>query len=79
MTEIAIVKEADELYSTPHELVHWHDGWLLGSRKPANQLVANIGEPGNCLKVIHDAFVKGCLCMVCFSGALVGDNACPFS
>jgi hypothetical protein len=26
----------------PHELMHWHEGGLLGGAKPANQLVANI-------------------------------------
>ncbi len=51
-TEVATVKIADELYLTPHKLMHWHEGGLLGSTKPADQLVANIGEPGDCLKVI---------------------------
>ncbi len=62
----------------PHDFMHWHEGRLLGSTKPADQLVANIGEPGNSLKVILDAFVKVCLCTVCIGGALLGDDVCPF-
>jgi hypothetical protein len=62
----------------PHELMHWHGGGLLGGMKSADQLVADIGEPGDCLKVIPDAFVEVHLCTVCFSGALLGDDACPF-
>jgi hypothetical protein len=57
LTEVATVEVADELYLTLHELMHWYEGGLLGGTKPADQLVANIGEPGNCLKVIPDAFV----------------------
>jgi hypothetical protein len=63
----------------PHELMHWHEGGLLGRSKPENQLVPNIGEPGNCLKVIPDAFVKVHLHMVCIGGALLGNDVCLFS
>jgi hypothetical protein len=59
--EVATTKIADELYSTPHELVHWDEGRLLGSMKPADQMVANIGESGKGLKIIPDAFVEVCL------------------
>ncbi len=38
--EVATLEIADELYSTPYELVHWHESRLLGSTEPANQLVA---------------------------------------
>ncbi len=55
-----------------------HDGGLLGITNLADQLVANIGKPGNCLKVIPDAFIKVCLCTVCVSGASLGDDVCPF-
>ncbi len=79
LTKVAAIKVAEELYLMPHELMHQHEGGLLSSTKPANQLVANIGEPGNCLKVIPDAFVKVRLCTVCISGALLGNDACPFS
>jgi hypothetical protein len=36
----------------PHELVHWHVGGLLGPTNPADQLVANVGELGDGLKVV---------------------------
>jgi hypothetical protein len=72
LMEIATIEIADELYSMLHELVHWHESGLLGSTKPADQMVANIGEPGDCLKVIPDAFVEVCLHTVCISGALLG-------
>ncbi len=76
---VATLEIAEELYSTPHELVHWHESGLLGSTKPADQLVANIGEPGNSLKEISDAFVQVCLCTVCVIGALLRDDVCPFN
>ncbi len=47
LMEVAILKIAEKLYSTPHELVHRHESGLLGSTKPADQLVAYIGEPGD--------------------------------
>ena len=47
LTEVATLKVAEKLYLTPHELVHWHESGLLGSTKPADQLVAYIGEPGD--------------------------------
>jgi hypothetical protein len=77
--EVATVKIADELNLMPHELMHWHEGRFFGSTKPADQLIANIGEPWDCLKVIPDAFVEVCLCMVCNGGALLGSDVCPFS
>jgi hypothetical protein len=62
----------------PHELMHPHEGGVLVSTKPANQLVPNIGESNNCLKVIPDMFVEFCLCMVCIGGALLSDDVGPF-
>ncbi len=59
--------------------MHQHEGRLLGSTKPVDQLVADIGEPGDCLKVIPDAFVEVCLYTFCISGALLGNDVCPFS
>jgi hypothetical protein len=47
LTEVATLKIAEELYLLPHELVHWHESGLLGRTKPADQLVADIGETGN--------------------------------
>jgi hypothetical protein len=46
-TDVATAKVAEELYSTPHELMHWHEGRLPGSVKPVDQLIAKIGEPGD--------------------------------
>jgi hypothetical protein len=61
----------------PHELVHWHESRLLGHMKPANQLVANVGEPGDCLKIVPDALVKVCLCTICIIWASFYNNAGP--
>jgi hypothetical protein len=72
--ELATVKIADELYLMPHELVHWHESRLLGGRKSVDHLVADIGEPGNCLKVIPDAFVEVHLRTVCIGGALLDND-----
>ncbi len=62
----------------PHELVHQHEGGLHGSTKPADQLIANIAEPGDGLKAIPDAFLEICLCTVCVIGALLCNDICPF-
>ncbi len=78
LTEVANVKIADERYLMPHELMHRHEGGLLGSTKPADQLVANIWEPRDCLKVIPDAFVKVHLRTVCIGGALLGNDVGQF-
>jgi hypothetical protein len=59
--------------------MHWHEAKLLGGTKPVDQMVADIGEPGNCLKVIPDALIKIHLPMVCLSWASLGDDARSFS
>ncbi len=74
LTEVVTIKIADELYLMPHELVQWHEGRLLGSTKPADQLVTDMGEPSDCIKIIPDAFVEVCLCMVCIGGASLGNT-----
>ncbi len=76
-TEVVTLKVAEKLHSTPHELVHRHESGLLCCTKPANQLVANVGEPGNGLKVVPDALVKVCLCMICIVWASFCDDADP--
>jgi hypothetical protein len=68
---------AEKLHSTLHELVHWHESGLLCHTKPANQLVANVGEPNNGLKVVPDALVEVCLRMICIVQALFCNNAGP--
>ncbi len=47
LTEVATLKVAEKLHSTPHKLMHWHESGLLGSTKPADQLVTNVREPGS--------------------------------
>jgi hypothetical protein len=79
LAEVATLKIAEELYLMPYELVHWHESRFLGSKMTADQLVADIGDPGNGLKVIPDAFVKVCLHTVCIVGALLCDEVHLFS
>jgi hypothetical protein len=74
LMDVATVEVAEELYFMPHEVMHRHEGGILGSTKPADQLVADIKEPGDCLKVITDAFVKVHHNMVCNGGALLGQT-----
>jgi hypothetical protein len=74
-TELVTLKVAEKLHSTPHELVHWHESGLFCRMKPANQLVTNVGEPGNGLKVVPDALVKVCLRTICIVRALFCNNA----
>ena len=79
LMEETTIKIADELYLTLHELMHWHEGGLLGSTKPVDQPVTNTGEPGNGIKVIPDAFVEVCLCTICIVWALLCNDARPLS
>ncbi len=74
---VVTLKVAEKLPSIPHELMHWHESRLLGRTKSANQLVANVGEPGNGLKVVPDALVEGCLCLICIVWASFCENAGP--
>ncbi len=80
LMEVATLEIAEEQYLTLHELVHWHEGGLLGHTKPADQLlVANDGEPGNCLKVVPDTLVEVCLCTICIIWTSLCDDAGPLS
>ncbi len=63
--EVVTLEVAEKLHLTPHELVHLHESRLLGPTKPASQLVANVGEPGDGLKVVPDALIEVCLNMIC--------------
>jgi hypothetical protein len=76
-TEVVTLKVAKKLHLTLHELVHRHESGLLGSTKPANLLVANVGEPGNSLKVVPDALVEVCPCTICIVRASFCNNAGP--
>ncbi len=78
LMELVALEVAEKLYSTTHELVHWHESGLLGRMKPANQLVANVGEPGNGLKVVPDTFIQFFLCTICIFWTSLCDDAGPF-
>jgi hypothetical protein len=78
-TEVVAFKVAEKLYSTMHELVHRHESGLLGRTKPANQLVANVGEPGNGLKVVPDTFAEFFLHTICIFWTLLCNDTSPFS
>ncbi len=77
-TEVVVLKVAEKLYLTMHELMHRHESGLLGHTKPANQLVANVGEPGNGLKVVPDTFVKFFLRTICIFWTSLCNDAGPF-
>ncbi len=73
-TEVVNLKVAEKLHSTPHEPVHWHESKLFCHTKPANQLVANVGEPGDGHKVVPDALDEVCLCLICIVRASFCDD-----
>ncbi len=75
--EVVTLKVAENLHLTPHELVHWHESGLLCCTKPSNQLVANVTEPGDSLKVVPDALVGVCLRTICIIRASCCDDAGP--
>jgi hypothetical protein len=75
--EVVTLKVTEKLHLMPHELVHRHESGLLGCTKPANQLVANVREPGDGLKEVPDALVKVCLHTICIIRALFRSDASP--
>ncbi len=77
-TKVATLEIAEKLYSMPHELMHRHESKLFGSTKPADLLVAYIGEPGDGLKVVPDTFVEVCLRTICVVGASLCNGAGPY-
>jgi hypothetical protein len=77
LTGVVTLKVAEKLHSTPHELMHQHESGLLCRTQPANQLVANVGKPGDGLKIIPDALIKVCLHTICIVQASFRDNAGP--
>ncbi len=76
-TEVVTLKVAEKLHSMPHELVHRHESGLFCCTKPVNQLVANVQEPGDGLKVVPDALVEVCLRPICIVQASFRNNAGP--
>jgi hypothetical protein len=58
LMEVTTLEVVEKLYSTPHELVHWHESRFLRSTEPANQLVAYVWKSGDGLKIIPDTLVK---------------------
>jgi hypothetical protein len=78
LTEVVALKVAEKLYSTTHELMHWHESRLLGRTKTANQLVANVREPGNGHKVVPDTFVEFFLHTICIFWTSHCNEAGPF-
>ncbi len=76
-TEVVTLEVAAKLHLMPHEVMHRHESRLLCCTKPANQLVANVGKPGDGLKVVPDALVEVCICMICIVQASFRDNAGP--
>jgi hypothetical protein len=77
LTEVVTLKVAEKLHLTLHEFMHWHESGPLDRTKPANQLVTNVGEPGNGLKVVPDALIEVCLHTICIIWALFCDDANP--
>jgi hypothetical protein len=57
--------------------MHWHECRLLGNAKPKNQLVTNIWESSNCLKVVPDALFQVFYCQGHNVGALLAHNIGP--
>jgi hypothetical protein len=77
LTEVVTLEVAEKLHSMPQKLVHWHESGIFCHTKPVNQLVANVREPGDGLKVVLDALVEVCLHPICIIQALFCDNAGP--
>jgi hypothetical protein len=77
LTEVVTLEVAERMHLMLHELVHRHESGLLCHTKPVNQLVTNVREPGDSLKVVPDALVEVCLCTICIIWASFCNNADP--
>jgi hypothetical protein len=77
LTEVAKLEVADKLYSTPHELVHWHESGFLRSTEPGNLLVTYVWESGDGLNVIPDTLIDVRLRMICIVWALLCNDTGP--
>ena len=55
-----------ELHLIMHVIVHGHECQFLSGAQPADQLVANVQEPGNCLEVISLSFAEVFKCLDVF-------------
>jgi hypothetical protein len=76
--EVVALKIAEKLYSTMHEPMHQHESRLLGHTKPANQLIANVGEPDNGLKVVPNTFIEFFLRTICIFWTSLCNDTGPF-
>ena len=54
--------------------MNWHECRFLDYMKPANQLVANVGEPHQCLKIASNALEKVLICL-----AVLGRTSCRYN
>jgi hypothetical protein len=79
LMEVTTLEVAKRLYLMPHELVHWHESWLLRSMEPANQLAAYVRESGDGLKITPDTLVEVCLCTICIIWTSLCNDAGPLS
>ncbi len=75
LTEVTVIKVAEELHLLPYKLMHWHECGLLWNTKPTNKMVADVQESGNCLNVIPDTLIEVFLPKVCIVGASFTHNA----
>ena len=48
----SFLEVAYKLHSSPHVVMHGHESGLSSRAKPADQLVADVREPGECLEVV---------------------------
>jgi hypothetical protein len=67
-----------ELHTATHVVMHRHERRLLSSAKPADQLVANVLEPGKYLEIISLTFDKAFEHFGIFIQATGGDDVLPF-
>jgi hypothetical protein len=76
-TEAVTLEVAEKLHLVPHELVHRHESGLLCCTKPENQLVTNVREPDDSLKVVPDALVEVYFRTICIIRASFCNDAGP--
>ena len=77
-TKEPFLEVAHELHSSPHVIMHRHECGLSSHTKPADQLVADVREPGECLEVVLLVFDEVFVRLACVVRASRRYNVRPF-
>ena len=77
-TKETLLEVAHELHSSPHVIMHRHECGLSSRAKPADQLVADVREPGECFEIVSLALNEALVRLARVVRASRGHDVQPF-